>query len=48
MGQRLWKAGATVPVKFAVCDNNGVSIGTPGVVSAFDLVAIVKGTVTTI
>jgi hypothetical protein len=46
-GSSIWKANATVPAKFAVCDANGVSIGTPGVVSAFNLVAIIQGTIST-
>ncbi len=31
-GSSVFKMGSTVPTKFAVCDANGVSIGTPGVV----------------
>jgi len=31
--------GSTVPTKFAVCDANGASIGTPGVVTGYGLVA---------
>jgi hypothetical protein len=46
-GTSVWKQNATVPAKFAVCDANGVSIGTPGVVSGFFLTQIVSGTVTT-
>ena len=41
-GSSVVKQGSTVPVKFRVCDANGVSIGTPGVVSQFILVAKVK------
>jgi hypothetical protein len=33
----VFKQGSTVPVKFRVCDANGVSIGTPGVVTGFVL-----------
>jgi hypothetical protein len=32
-GSSVFKRGSTVPVKFRVCDANGVSIGTPGVVT---------------
>jgi len=35
----VFKLGSTVPTKFRVCDANGVSIGTPGVVTAYGLVA---------
>jgi hypothetical protein len=45
-GSSVWKQGSTVPAKFRVCDANGVSIGTPGVVSAFNLVNISAGTTT--
>lgn len=34
-------------MKFRVCDANGVSIGTPGVVSSFQLVQQLAGTVAT-
>ncbi len=36
-GSSVFKQGSTVPAKFRVCDANGVSIGTPGVVSSFVL-----------
>src|SRR5439155_27140694 len=39
------KQGSTVPAKFRVCDANGNSIGTPGVVSDFRIVQIMGGTV---
>jgi len=39
------KQGSTVPAKFRVCDANGTSIGTPGVVSDFRIVKIAAGTV---
>lgn len=45
-GTSVWKQGRTVPAKFRVCDANGVSVGTPGVVSSFMLVQIIGGTVT--
>jgi len=44
-GTSVWKLGRTVPVKFRVCDANGVSIGTPGVVSSFLLTGIWNGTI---
>jgi hypothetical protein len=44
-GTSVFKQKSTVPAKFRVCDANGVSVGTPGVVSAFNLVQIVSGTV---
>jgi hypothetical protein len=34
-GSTVVKQGSTAPVKFRVCDANGVSIGTPGVVTSF-------------
>src|SRR5437016_3852439 len=46
-GSSVWKQSATVPAKFAVCDANGVSIGTP-VVTSFNLIAIVHGTTTNV
>jgi hypothetical protein len=44
-GTSVFKQGSTVPAKFRVCDANGVSIGTAGVVSLFKLVATSAGTV---
>jgi hypothetical protein len=44
-GSSVNKQGSTIPVKFQVFDTNGVSIGTPGVVVSFNLVQIIKGTV---
>ncbi len=44
-GTSVFKQGSTVPAKFRVCDANGNSIGTPGVVSSFRLVKTVAGTV---
>jgi hypothetical protein len=46
-GTSVYKQGRTVPAKFSVYDANGVSIGTPGVVSSFFLTGIVSGTTTT-
>ena len=41
------RQNATIPVKFRVCDANGVSIGTPGVVTSFTLLRVIQGTATT-
>jgi hypothetical protein len=38
-GSSVFKKGSTVPAKFRVCDVNGASIGTPGVVTSFRLIA---------
>jgi YVTN family beta-propeller protein len=46
-GSSVFHQGRTVPAKFTVYDANGVSIGTPDVVSSFLLTAIVSGTTTT-
>lgn len=46
-GASVFKQGRTIPAAFKVYDANGVSIGTPGVVSSFYLTAVVSGTVTT-
>jgi hypothetical protein len=37
-GNSVFKYGSTVPIKFRVCDANGISIGTPSVVTSFLLV----------
>lgn len=47
-GTSVFKQGQTVPAKVRVCDANGLSIGTSGVVSSFFLTQIVSGTVTTV
>ena len=39
-GSNVVKRNATIPVKFRVCDFNGVSIGTPGVVTSFTLMGV--------
>jgi hypothetical protein len=39
-GSSVFKQKSTVPSKFRVCDANGVSIGTPGVVTGFALTAV--------
>jgi hypothetical protein len=44
-GTSVFKQKSTVPAKFRLCDANGVSIGTPGVVSSFRLVQTISGTV---
>ena len=46
-GSSVVRQNATIPVKFRVCDANGVSVGTPGVVTSFTLIGLVQGTVTT-
>jgi hypothetical protein len=38
-GSSVFKQGSTVPIKFRVCDANGVSVGTAGVVVSFQLYA---------
>jgi uncharacterized repeat protein (TIGR03803 family) len=43
-GTSIFKQGSTVPAKFRVCDANGVSIGSAGVVSSFKLVQTIAGT----
>jgi hypothetical protein len=42
-GTSVFKQGSTVPAKFRVCDVNGNSIGTAGVVSEFKLVQTISG-----
>jgi hypothetical protein len=46
-GSSVFKQGSTVPAKFRVCDANGNSIGTAGVVSSFRLVKTIAGLVVT-
>ncbi len=46
-GTSVFKLGSTVPAKFRVCDANGNSIGTAGVVASFQLISTTSGTVTT-
>ena len=43
-GSSVFKQKSTVPAKFRVCDANGASIGTPGVVQSFWLVQRINGT----
>ena len=45
-GASVFKQGSTVPTKFRVCDANGVSIGTAGVVANYSLTQVIAGTVT--
>lgn len=45
-GTSVFNQGRTVPAKFSVYDANGISIGTPGVVSSFFLTGIKSGTAT--
>jgi hypothetical protein len=45
-GSSTFKQKSTVPAKFRVCDANGTSIGTPGVVTDFRLIQIINGGVT--
>ena len=47
-GSSVFKQGRTIPATFRVYDANGVSIGTPGVVSSFFLTGIVSGTTSTV
>jgi hypothetical protein len=44
-GTSVFKQKSTVPVKFRVCDANGNSVGTAGVVQSFALYQIYAGTV---
>jgi len=44
-GTSVFNGKSTSPATFRVCDANGVSIGTPGVVSSFYIYQIVGGTV---
>ena len=46
-GSSVFKGGRTVPVKFRVGDANGNSIGTPGTVVSFRIIAVITGTVST-
>jgi hypothetical protein len=43
-GMSVFKQKSTVPAKFRVCDAYGSSVGTPGVVSSFNLVSVMIGT----
>jgi hypothetical protein len=43
-GTSIFSSKSTSPAKFRVCDANGVSIGTPGVVKSFVLSQVASGT----
>jgi hypothetical protein len=45
-GTSVFNQKSTSPAKFRVCDANGVSIGTPGVVQSFVLYQTINGTLT--
>jgi hypothetical protein len=47
-GSSVFKWKSTVPAKFRVCDANGNSVGTPGVVSSFRLIQTVSAVVAAI
>ena len=47
-GTSVFNSKSTSPAKFRVCDANGVSVGTPGVVKSFLLYQILNGTTTTV
>jgi hypothetical protein len=47
-GTSVFKKGSTVPAKFRVCDVNGVSVGSSGVVTKFTLIQTLNGTATDI
>jgi len=47
-GTSVWKQGRTIPAKFRVCDANGVSVGTSGIVASFNLIQIISGTITNV
>jgi hypothetical protein len=46
-GSSTFKQGSTIPAKFRVCDAAGRSIGTAGLVTSFNLVQTISGTVST-
>jgi hypothetical protein len=43
-GTSVFNGKSTSPAKFRVCDANGASIGTPGVVANFSIYQIISGT----
>jgi hypothetical protein len=45
-GSSVFNGKSTSPAKFRVCDANGMSIGTPGVVSSFSIYQVISGTMT--
>jgi len=46
-GSSVFKQKSTVPAKFRVCDANGISVGTSGLVTGFFNTQVISGTVTT-
>ena len=46
-GTSVWNQGRIVPAQFRVCDANGVSVRTPGVVAGFHLIGVISGTSST-
>jgi len=46
-GSSVFKAGSTVPAKFRVCGEDGISIGTDGVVTSFRLIQIISNGIET-
>jgi hypothetical protein len=46
-GSSTFKQGSTVPAKFRVCDAMGHSIGAAGLITSFNLVQTITGTVST-
>jgi hypothetical protein len=44
-GSSTFKQGSTVPAKFRVCDAAGHSIGTAGLVTSFNLIQTISGTI---
>lgn len=46
-GLSVFNQGRTIPAQFRVCDANGVSVGTAGVISSFYLTGIISGTTST-
>ncbi|MGE5054695.1 MAG: MBG domain-containing protein, partial [Acidobacteriota bacterium] len=47
-GSSTFRLGSVVPTKFAVCDANGNSIGTTGLVTGYGLVAMASSTTVTV
>ena len=47
LGTTVASRNSTTPAKFRVCDSNGNSIGTPGVVTDFRVVQVLTGTAST-
>jgi hypothetical protein len=47
-GTSVWHQGRTIPAKFRICNASGVSIGTTGVVTSFNLTGMINGTVSNV